>query len=305
MKPVMRRYQSEEDFWRIKDFLREVFRLNEFTERSWPVQRLDYWRWHEAARSHELKDSVFIWENEGNEVVAVLNPETKVEAHIQIHPDHKTSELEEEMINIALTHLAGDSPEGVRLRVWAPEDDSTRKRLLMEKGFEKKDYAENQYTWLIPDEPSEPTIPEGFKLRPLGDVEELPARSWLSWRAFQPDSPDEDYEGWEWYFGIQRCPLYRRDLEIVAEAPNGYLAAFCTVWYDDVTRTGYFEPVGADPEYRRKGLGKAVIMEGLRRLKKVGATRAMVGGYSEAAKALYSSVAQTEPKLFEPWVKLL
>ncbi len=47
--------------------------------------------------------------------------------------------------------------------------------------------------------------------------------------------------------------LYRRDLDIVAVAPGGEIAGFCTIWYDDVTRTGY-EPVGVVPEYHRRGL---------------------------------------------------
>jgi hypothetical protein len=100
-------------------------------------------------------------------------------------------------------------------------------------------------------------------VRALGEVEELPARSWASWRAFHPDEPDERYQGWEWYHNIQRIPLYRRDLDVVAVAPNGEIASFCTVWFDDVTRTGVFEPVGTAPEHQRRGLGKAVMCEGL------------------------------------------
>lgn len=37
--------------------------------------------------------------------------------------------------------------------------------------------------------------------------------------------------------------LYRSYLDIVAAAPGGEIAAFCTVWYHNVTRTGYIEPV--------------------------------------------------------------
>ena len=91
-------------------------------------------------------------------------------------------------------------------------------------------------------------------------------RSWLSWKAFHSDEPDERYEGWEWYRNVQRFPLYRRDLDLVAVAPDGELAAFCTVWFDDVTRTGSFELVGAHPAHQRRGLGRAVMYEGLRRL---------------------------------------
>ena len=84
---------------------------------------------------------------------------------------------------------------------------------------------------------------------------ELPSRSWASWRAFHSDDPDEKYDGdWSWYQNIQAAPLYRRDLDLVAIAPSGEVAAFTTTWYDDVTHSGYFEPVGTMPEHQRCGL---------------------------------------------------
>ena len=131
---------------------------------------------------------------------------------------------------------------------------------------------------------------------------ELPARSWVSWRAFHPDEPDDKYEGWEWYRNVQRAPLYRRDLDLVAVAPDGELAGFCTVWFDEATRTAAFEPVGTHPAHQRKGLGKALLAEGLRRVQRLGATLTTVGSYSHAAGALYASVGFTEYDLSEPWV---
>jgi mycothiol synthase len=146
---------------------------------------------------------------------------------------------------------------------------------------------------------------EGYCVRALGDVEELPTRSWVSWRAFHPDQEDEDYIGWEWYPNIQRAPLYRRDLDLVAVAPGGELASFCTVWFDDVTLSGVFEPVGTAPAYQRRGLGKAVMCEGLRRLKRLGARTAYVSSYDEPAHALYASAGFEQYALLEPWAKEL
>lgn len=97
--------------------------------------------------------------------------------------------------------------------------------------------------------------------------------------------------------------MYRRDLDLVVGAPNGDIAAFTTVWFDDATRSGMFEPVGTVPEHQRKGLGKAVMLGGLRRLKPVGATTAYVGTHSEIANRLYTSVGFTACDLSERWVK--
>ena len=57
----------------------------------------------------------------------------------------------------------------------------------------------------------------------------------------------------------------------LAVAPDGAIASFCTLWYDDVTRAVCFEPVGTSPEHQRRGLAKAVIAEGMRRAKEMGA----------------------------------
>ena len=105
-----------------------------------------------------------------------------------------------------------------------------------------------------------------------------------------------------WYRNIQTAPLYRRDLDLVAIAPSGEIAAFCTLWFDDVTRSAYFEPVATVPAHQRRGLARALMTEGLRRLQRMGAITAFVGGYSPEANALYRSVMGPDHELDEPWV---
>lgn len=39
-------YQTEEDYWRIREFLREVSLHNDRHDFSWDVLRWGYWRWH-------------------------------------------------------------------------------------------------------------------------------------------------------------------------------------------------------------------------------------------------------------------
>lgn len=89
----------------------------------------------------------------------------------------------------------------------------------------------------------------------------------------------------------------------MAIAPDGAVAAFCTIWFDDVTRSAYFEPVAAVPAHRQQGLAAALMTEGLLRLRRLGATRAFVGGYGPAGNALYRSVMGPTHELCESWVK--
>ena len=309
MKPTMRRYQKEDDYWRIREFLRQVFLLNDRRELSWQVARLDYWRWHGVANCAEypsIDGVTFIWETADGRIAAVLNPEGKGEAFLQVHPGLRTPDLEEEMLAVAEKHLASPGSAGRRrLRVWADTHDALRQEILTRRGYTKGDWPEYQRRRSLDAPVPEAQPAPGYTVRALGDVDELPARSWVSWKAFHPDEPDERYEGWDWYHNIQRAPLYRRDLDIVAVAPKGAFASFCTIWFDDVTRTGAFEPVGTAPKHQRRRLGKAVMTEGLRRLRRLGATLAYVGSYTPRAHALYASMGFTEYDLSEPWIKEL
>ena len=304
---TLRRYQDEEDYWRIREFLRRVFLLNDRRQYSWPVGRLDYWRWHGIENcqcSGPVETVTFIWETESGEIAAVLHPESRGEAFLEVDPRLRTPELEEEMLDVAEQHLV--HPQRQKLWTFAHTDDDLRQEVLTRRGFTKvtrPQAVEHQHRrWLdgpIPEVPS----PPGYTVRSLGKVGELPSRSWASWRAFHPDEPDEAYEGWEWYHNIQRQPLYRRDLDIVAVAPDGEIASFCTFWYDDVTRTAMCEPVGTVPEHQRRGLGKVILTEGLHRVKSMGAVMAFVSGFSPAANALYDSAFSPECDFSEPWVK--
>jgi GNAT superfamily N-acetyltransferase len=308
MQHHMRSYQTEDDFWCIRDFLREVFLCNKRRMHSWPVARWDYWRWHGILNlgDGKLEEHVFLWETEENQIVAVLNREAAGQTFLQIHPVWKTAQLEEEIILQAEERLACPSSRGGKvLWVWCDAGDTQRQGILQNHGFNHITEAdENQ--WLrdlqqaIPENP----VREGYRIRSLGEASELPARSWASWRAFHPEEPEGNYDrDSSWYQNIQAAPLYRRDLDLVAVTQSGEVAAFTTLWYDDVTRCGYFEPVGTMPEHQRCGLARSLLSEGMRRLKRLGATQAMTIGGEPPANALYQSVMGPIHDISQPWEK--
>jgi mycothiol synthase len=305
MKLTMRRYRDENDYWHIREFLREVLCLNGLRERSWSVARLDYWRWHgiENCRSCDALEKVtYLWETSQGDLAAVLNPEDAGQVFLQVHPAHASRALEEAMVSLAEERLAAIRDGAHTLAVWVDSEDTLLQAVLRHRGYTQGNAAESQWRRDLEGPIPEVPVAEGYTVRPLGDEAELPARSWSSWRGFHPDEPDEKYQGWEWYRNIQRCPLYRRDLDILAAAPDGSVAAFATLWFDDVTRTAYVEPVATVPEHRRKGLARAVITEGLRRVQALGARRAFVGGYDPGPNALYASVLSPACDRSEQWI---
>jgi ribosomal protein S18 acetylase RimI-like enzyme len=306
MKLTMRPYQTDEDYWRIRTFLREVFLLNDWREFSWQAYRFDYWRWHgiENMGHGRLETDVFLWETPDGELAAVLNRESPGSVFLQVHPVFRSVDLENEMLDVAEKHLTvADSESGESLRVWADENDPVRIDLLKQRGYAQTGQVDYQRRRDLSEPIPDITDPAGYTVRSLGGVDEHPARSWLSWRAFHPDATQEEYEGWQWYANIQRAPLYRRDLDLIAVSDDGELAAFSTIWFDDVTRTGAFEPVGTSPEHQRRGLASAVMREGLRRLQRLGADLAFVGSWNEATHRLYGSLGFDRYDISSAWRK--
>jgi len=66
------------------------------------------------------------------------------------------------------------------------------------------------------------------------------------------------------------------------------------MWLDEVNKTAEFEPVGTHPGYRRLGLGRAMLLHGMRLARAAGAMHVTVAclgapGHPEA-RGLYYSV---------------
>ena len=102
MKPIQRNYQLEEDYWCIREFLREVSLQNCRHDFSWSLLRWDYWRWHgnENISHFNLQDVITLWEANG-QIVAMVNPDGDGEAFFQIHPAFQSDVSVSEMLDVA------------------------------------------------------------------------------------------------------------------------------------------------------------------------------------------------------------
>ncbi len=72
------------------------------------------------------------------------------------------------------------------------------------------------------------------------------------------------------------------------------------MWYERVNGIAYVEPVATDPDYRRKGLGKAAVLDGIRRCGDVGATAA----YVATDRQFYRSIGFKKRYVKNAWLKL-
>lgn len=136
-----------------------------------------------------------------------------------------------------------------------------------------------------------PALPPGFQLRPVAGKAEAAARAQLHRLAFDSQAVTDDG-----YRNVMDAPLYRPDLDLVVTAPDGRLAAFCLGWLDTANRVALFEPVGAHPDFRRMGLARAAMLEGLRRMRAHGMVSVLVGRVADnaASTALYHSLGFAE-----------
>lgn len=102
------------------------------------------------------------------------------------------------------------------------------------------------------------------------------------------------------YKKMQQAPDYRKDLDLFIVAPNGDYASFCTIWIDVKNKYGNFEPVGTHIEYQGMGLGRALLMEGFKRMMQYGATRSFMDSNNE----FYRKVGFRETLYsYYPWIK--
>ncbi len=141
------------------------------------------------------------------------------------------------------------------------------------------------------DEPIPPFKPNGeFTVRVCKGEAEVDKRARAHYGAFGSSAPFERYiERFRKFMGSL---VYDHNLDIVAASADGQIGAFCIVWMDALNQVGLFEPVGTHPDFQRKGLGTAVMLEGFRRLQEGGMKQAIVSTFedNQAAIKLYESM---------------
>jgi len=214
----------------------------------------------------------------------------------QVLPDYEWSGIETEALAWAETRLAElrkHDPKrwGGNLVSGARQDNADRIAFLEQHGFRfRGDFAEVNMLRSLDEPIPDPVVPIGCQVRAVAEADEISNRAAAQREVWHPwtvgDVSDEDYAR------FMRLPGYNRDLDVVAVMPDGVIAAYVNGWIDTVNRIGDFGPVGALPAYRRQGLTRAVLLEGLHRMQMRGMNRVCIstGVSNTPALRLYESI---------------
>lgn len=133
-------------------------------------------------------------------------------------------------------------------------------------------------------------LPDGFTIRPLAGESEVQAYVDLHQSVFESKNMT-----FAWRSRTLQRAEYRPDLDIVVQAPDGRLAAFCIGWLCQLPGKppfGQVEPLGCHADFRRYALGRVTLAEVLHRLSAAGAAEVYVetDNYRDTAMRLYESV---------------
>lgn len=283
--PSSRPYRTAEDLGLMQRLVQESWRRGK--PRVAPhIGDLDWWMWQ--FEDPDPTNEIRLWFS-GDELVgwAWLTPPASLDFHL--HPDRPNGLLEQ-MLGW-FTERSEEGGETSERSVWALEHDVPDIVVLKNNGFQKTEQHFALTLCPLDDEPPAPKLPEGFAVRPVRGEEELEARVAVHRAAFAPSPVTEQS-----FLNVMRSTTYRPELDMVVEAPDGTLAAFCLCWFDEENRVGLFEPVGAHPQFQRKGLARAACLAALRQLRALGGDAAIVlqTGRDEAGVRLYTSLGFRE-----------
>jgi GNAT superfamily N-acetyltransferase len=280
-------YNGEADLKRMKEFLIAA-RADGAKPGYWHIGDL-LWALYQNVVYDPFRN-VRLWENEVGKLLgfALYHPPDSVD--LIYHPVHDDGWLQEQMLTWAEEHrkqfpVEGDAPAS--LSTGGLDNDPQHIAILERRSFRR---TEHHFVNLLRDlaEPiPETVLPEGVSVRPVAGEAEFEERVSIHREVWHPSRVTL-----EAYRRMRTMPGYTPELDLVAVTPNDTFASYCICWIDPVNKCGEFEPVGTRPAFRQKGLGKAVMLEGLRQLKALGMETAIVAssGSNQASLALYQSV---------------
>ncbi len=296
MAVTQRRYSRKSDFDAVSDFLvRHYLPKNRDGNCFQPIWEYSYTH---PQTDLSLLDRIGIWEDSSQIVGVVFFETDPVDVFLNTHPEYQY--LKPQMLMHAENHMTDGDGAGNRIiRIYVNDFDRGLKKTVEARGYKRDPKHDRPMTqFRIPTLFPPIRLPEGFVLKSLSEDNDLRKIHRVLHRGFNhAGEPPED--GLNDRKKMQSGPHFRKDLNIVVEAPTGNFVSYCGMWYDSANRFCYVEPVATDPDYRRRGLASAAVLEGIRRCADEGANVA----YVWSDKPVYLSIGFKKVFSQHCWLK--
>lgn len=230
-----------------------------------------------------LAEEFLLWEQEGTVVGFAGRHAGEDDLSVFVTPALADTEAAIDFEDVA---LAWASRDGTAVRWFEFEDESGAVERWRGRGYLPAEEAYPNLTRALGD----PTGGGGDdRVRPVGDAD-VEDRARITHAAFGSTKALEDYAAD--YAAFRGSPAYPDGWDLLIRDEEGRAVACCIAWIDPVSRAGTFEPVATHPGMHRRGFGRALLLDGLRRFAAAGMTYAIIGVElgNEPAEALYRSV---------------
>ncbi len=190
----------------------------------------------------------------------------------QVHPQARGSGLEAQMLAWAIARAQEQARQcGRTFSLWCSchESEAERHALLEEAGFKTLPVRDLRLVRSLDIPLPAAYLPAGFVLRGGVYGEELELYQGLHRAVFDGISMGLDYH---------QSPAYEPDLDVIAVDAAVAFAAFCLCELHQVADShreytvGEIGVIGTRPTLQRRGLGRALLLTGMHRLKERGAT---------------------------------
>ncbi len=286
-----RRYKLLSDFDKVAEFLDreyEVSHLNGHLLRPF----WEYGHTHPAFE-HNLTHRFGLWEDEG-ELVGVACYETSL-GECLISVNHEYRSLMPDMLEYAEQELSLVKEGKSSLTVWTTDQEYEKNQLLELKGYKRVNTIAVK-TYNYQNEFPEVECPDGFTVISLEDENDIKKINACLWKGFDHEGePDDDLDC---RLLMQSGPNFSKALTTVIKASDGEYACFAGMWLNENNQYAYLEPLATIPKYRKMGLGKLALVEGMKKTKALGATYCFGGSNEFYTRIGFETIAQREL-----WVK--
>ena len=289
-----RNYAGEEDYTHMRRLL-----IDNLGRTGLPVYAtvgdIDWWRASDTDLPLEI---IQLW-FDGDRLAAFAWP-VDDQVDCVVHPDYPALHAETLVWSEnEYRQRLGEQPEKP-LRAWSYTGDTARAAALAARGYRRTDDYMVFYSQPVVAAAEAPPLPAGYAFDHVRGEADVPRRVAVHRDAFAPSRMTVDK-----MHTVMALPTYRPELDLVIVAPDESYAAFTLIWLDAINRIGAYEPVGVASEHRRRGLGHAIMREGVRRLSLYGAHTVCVqtGAGNTAARAMYEKAGFVELDRNYAWTR--